>query len=133
LGGAAVTISIFIQEGVPIMVTMKNARWIAGLLAAMAVGVSAPADAASNNGKTVATVNVNVNNGQSQLIVTLSDSTAYYANVGVGCGAAAAPPFDLVKMWESQVTAALLAGKKVNINYTLCNTYNFITSVDLVQ
>ena len=117
------------------MVAMKNTRWIGGLLAVMVVGMSAPARAAANNGKTVSTINVNLNNGQSQLAVALSDGTAYVANVGSGneCGTIPAPSFDLVKMWESQLTAALLAGKKVNIGYTACGGYNWIVEVDLLQ
>lgn len=117
------------------MLAMKNTRWIAGLLAMMAIGVTTPAGAASNNGKTVTVVNVNLNNGQSQLAVALSDGTAYVANVGTSteCGTIPAPSFDLVKMWESQLTAALLSGKKVNIGYTACAGYNWIVEVDLLQ
>jgi hypothetical protein len=125
----------FIQKGIRIMMKLTNTRWIAGLLTVMVVGLSARADAAANNGKTVSVVNVNLNNGQAQLAVALSDGTAYVANVGTGneCGAIPAPPFDLVKMWESQLTAALLAGKKVNIGFTACAGFNWIVEVDLLQ
>lgn len=117
------------------MIKFANIRWIAGLLAIVVVGVSARADAAVDNSKTVSLVNVNLNNGQAQLAVLLNDGTTYVANVGTGneCGAIPAPPFDIVKMWESQLSAALLSGKKVNIGFTACAGFNWINEVDLVQ
>lgn len=117
------------------MMTLANTRWIAALLAMMVVGVSARADAAANLGKTVSVVNVNISNNTPQLAVTLSDGNTYVANVVAGneCGSLPSPPFDMVKMWESELAAALLSGKKVNIGFTACNGFNWITEVDLLQ
>jgi len=120
------------------MVTLKGTaattRWIAGALAAIIIGVSAPANAGVANAKTIKVINVNFNNATPQLAVLLSDNIAYVANVvgGNECGTIPSPSFDMVKLWQSQLSAALLSGKTVNVNFSDCNGFHWITEVDLL-
>ena len=61
-------------------------------------------------------------------IFCTADNTSYYTNPNSSCPAASV---DMVKMWESIATSALMSGKKLNITYTSCGVDRAIDSLGI--
>lgn len=119
--------------------------WKAGMvivaaLVTMSVARTASADAV--NGCTVSNVTVwgAYNGGNAPTIPALRvncNGTFYYANQYVPAQFGSCPGWsaDIVKLWETLASTALLSGKHLNVNYSpsngSCGTPT-ITQIDLV-
>lgn len=89
--------------------------------------VAAPADAAEPMG----TVNV-VEFSRGTLLVQLSSGTNYHGVLTAVAGCTAYnQTADTLKVWQSMAQAALLSGKKLNLYFTACGGFNYITVMDL--
>lgn len=104
--------------------------------AALSITASSPAFAVAPAQATVSLVQFS-NNGTTstpQLVIQLNTSplSNYFANVGsTVCGTA--PSMETAKLWATMAQASLLSGKKLNVSFTDCGGYHFITSIDLLS
>jgi|SRR6187551_1071282 len=64
------------------------------------------------------------------LVVQLTGGANFHAfkTAPTGCNSRS---IDTIKAWQSLAQSALLAGKKVRIYYTVCNSQNMIDIIDL--
>jgi hypothetical protein len=119
------------------MVTLKRStaltRWIAAAVAAVVIGVSAPAHATTAT-NTVKQILMGWDGYTPQLKATLGDNTTYFINnfTGSVCGVNMVS-MDLAKGMLSILQSALLSGKNVNVSFTNACGSNWLLSVELVQ
>ena len=113
-------------------------KFSAAVAVATALSIAASSPALAVTSPAQATVNLVEfnNNGTTstpQLLIQLNTSplSNYYANVGsTVCGTA--PSIETAKIWAGMAQAAMLSGKKLNVYFSDCGGFHFITQVDLL-
>jgi hypothetical protein len=68
------------------------------------------------------------------LVVQDGSGNYFYAELAPGSGCSSyAVSMDTIKLWVSQLQAALLSGKTVRFYFSVCSGANYITILDLNQ
>ena len=123
--------------------SLRLSHWIALAMGLVLIGASVPAFATSTPG-TPAVGKVNIIEwisptgvgGNTLLIQTNQNGTLvnYFAQIATQAGCTENNQnIDTIKIWQSQAQAALLAGKNLKVYFNICNSQNYITTMDLNQ